>query len=198
VTAEWWGIPTLDPAMQAIGLVTPVIKWGTTRRGMPAGTFHFFADDYHWSRLWHDSSKLIDARPTVCVEPNFSTHAQMPRWEAFVGICKKRTLARMWQRAGIRILVDLDVEPCFRDLALLGVPRGWNAYATRIHRGVPFEVIEADHALAAEHAGRPDPFFVVFGGGQRIQVACRERGWPWVPEHRQVVEGRYQPYGTGT
>jgi hypothetical protein len=197
MTADGWGIPTLDLALQAAEIVPPVVKWGTIPRGMRAGTFHFYSDDYHWSRLWHDTQKLLDARPSVCVECNFSTHAEMPRAEALWGIFRKRTLARRWQQAGIKILVDLDVEPCFRDLALLGVPRGWNAYATRIHRGIPFSVVEEDHALAATHAGRPDPFFVVFGGGQKIQVACRERNWPWIPEHRQVVEGRFAPYGTG-
>jgi hypothetical protein len=197
VTAEDWGIPTLDPALQAAEIVAPVVKWGTIPRGLRAGTIHMYTTDYKFTRLWIDPAKFVAARPAVAVECNFSTHAGMPRAEALWGIYRKRALSRRWQEAGIRIVVDLDVEPCFRDLALLGVPRGWDAYATRIHRGIPFSVVEEDHALAVAHSGRPDPLFVVFGGGQRVQVACRDRGWPWVPEHRQVVEGRYPAYGTG-
>lgn len=196
MTAEWWGIPTLDLNRQATGIVTPVVKWGTTRRGEPAGTYHFYCDDYKYNRLWLDPGKVSGMTCWVAIEPNFSTHVGMSRAEVLWGIYRKRTLARLWQDDGVAILVDLDVEPCFRDLSLLGVPAGWNAYATRIHRGVPFSEIEADHAQATAHAGRPDPFFVVFGGGQKIQVACRDRGWPWIPEHRQVIDGRYSADGT--
>lgn len=198
ITAEGWDIPVLDLDCQATGIVTPVIKWATLKKGSPAGSIHFYETDYKFNRLWFNTSKLIAAMPSVCVECNFSTYATMPRAEALWNIYRKRTLARKWQDAGIAIIVDLNVEPCFRDLSLLGVPQGWNAYATRIHRGVPFSEIEADHAQAVERSGLADPFFVVFGGGQKIQVACRDRGWPWIPEHRQVVEGRYEPYGTGT
>lgn len=195
--ADSWGIPILDVARQAAGLAAPVVKWGTARRGGAAGTIHFYTDDYKFTRLWLDPSKVSGITCSVAVEVNFSTHANMSRAEALWAIFRKRTLARAWQAGGIRTVVDLNVEPKFRDLALLGVPAGWNAYATRVHRGVPFAVVEDDFAQAAAHAGRPDPFFVVFGGGQKVQVACRDRGWPWVPEHRKVVEGRWAAYGTG-
>lgn len=196
MTAEELGIPTLDLDRQAREVVFPVVKWGTAKRGENAGTYHYYSDDYKFSRLWLDPSRVSSLTCVVAVECNFSTYAGMPRAEALWGIYRKRTLARLWQDAGVAILVDLNVEPCFRDLSLLGVPRGWNAYATRIHRSVPFAEIEADFAQAVAHAGRPDPLFVVFGGGQRIEVACRQRGWPWIPEHRQVVAGRYTPHGT--
>jgi hypothetical protein len=196
--AAAWGIPTLDLARQATGFPAPVVKWGTVKRGTPAETVHFYADDYKFSRLWHEPAKLIAAQPIVAVEVNFSTHADMPRAEVLWGIYRKRTLSRAWQQAGIAIAVDLNVEPAFRDLALLGVPPGWAAYATRIHRGVPFGVVEADHAQAVAHAGVARPLFVVFGGGQKVACACRRRGWLWIPEHRQVVEGVAHAYGTGS
>lgn len=194
MTAEDWGVPTLDLDLQATEIATPVVKWATLKKGHQAGTIHFYEDDYKFTRLWYDSSKLIAAAPPVACECNFSTHAKMSRAEALWSIYRKRTLSRKWQEHGIRIIVDMNVDSRFRDLVLMGVPRGWNAYSVRVHRGCSFNVIDDDYAQAAELAGRPDPFFVVFGGGQKIQVACRDRGWPWIPEHRQVVEGRYPPY----
>jgi hypothetical protein len=194
MTAEGWGIPTIHPDRQAWGLPGPVRKWGSFKRGEHAPTIHFYCDDYRFTRLWFDPSRLVESLPLVVVEPNFSTYAGMSRAEVLWGIYRKRDLARDWQDCGIAILVDLNVDPAFRDLSLLGVPEGWNAYATRVHRGVPFAVVEADHAQAVEHSGRPDPFFVVFGGGHSARVACRDRGWPWIPEHRQVVEGRVEAW----
>lgn len=191
ITAEYLGIPTLDPALQATEIVYPVMKWGVVKRGVPgAGTIHLYTDDAKFSRLFYSSEKLIQAKPTVAVECNFSTHDAMPRAEAIHRIYKKRLLAAEWQAAGIRIIADLNVEPKFRDLSLLGVPLGWQAFATRIHRGVPFSVVEEDHAQAVAHSGKPDPLFIVFGGGQTVQVKCRERGLIWIPEHRDIVAGR--------
>lgn len=199
MTAEEWGIPTLDLAMQAERLVAPVTKWGTRRRDEPMpGTWHLFTDDYRFTHLWNAPQILPATGCVVTVEANFSTWEAMPRAEALHRIFRKRVLARMWQQEGVRIIVDLNVEPGFRDIALLGVPEGWNAYATRAHRGVPFSVIEEDFALAVHHSGRPDPFFVVFGGGYAsTKPECLKRGWQWVPEHRQVVEGKVAAYGQG-
>jgi hypothetical protein len=185
MTADAWGIPALDLEMQATALVEPVTKWGTGRvRDPMPGTFHFYTDDHKFTRNWmeHDlgrPSSLVAAGPAVAVECNFSTYAGMSRAEALWGIYRKRTLARAWQTAGVRIFVDLNVEPCFRDLALLGVPRGWAAYATKKHRGVDPAEVEAEHALAVAHAGPSDVLFVVFGGGEGMRRMCAERGWAW-------------------
>jgi hypothetical protein len=187
-TASEWEIPSLDFHRRATDLVDPVLKWGRRRRDTPAGTVHFYTDDYKFSRLWLDPTSLFATGCRVAIEVNFSTHAGMSRAEALWGIYRKRTLSRAWQAAGIDIVVDLNVDPKFRDLTLLGVPPGWDAYATRIHRSVPFGQVEADHAMAAAHAGRPDPSFVVFGGGQQVQRACAARDWPWIPEHWQLAE----------
>lgn len=197
--ASYWGIPTLDIGCQAESLVPPVTKWGTRRRTEPMpGTWNLYTADFKFTHLWVKPLLLPRTDCHAAVEANFSTWDDMPRAEAFWGIYRKRTLARIWQDNGVRIIVDLDVEPRFRDIALLGVPEGWNAYATRVHKGLPFSVIEEDHALAVRHSGRPDPFFVVFGGGYAsAKPECLRRGWHWVPEHRQVVEGKVAAYGQG-
>jgi len=190
-TADQLGIPELDPAMQARELVAPVTKWGTIARSAPmAGTYHFYTSDYKFSALLKHPMRLVDAGCSVAVEPNFSTWPGRPVAEVLADVCRKRAVAREWQRAGVRILVDLGVAPEFRALNLLGVPPGWSAYAVRCHAGVDWAVIEADHAAASAIAGGPPSPFVVFGGGKEAVDRCPAAGWIHVPEHRQVVEGR--------
>jgi len=185
------GIPTLDLAMQARDLVAPVTKWGTIARSAPmAGTYHFYAHDYKFSALLKHPMRLVDAGCSVAIEPNFSTWPGRPVAEVLADVCRKRALAREWQRAGVRVLVDLGVDPEFRGVNLLGIPPGWSAFSVRCHAGVDWAVIEADHAAAARVAGGPPALFVVHGGGRAAAARCREAGWAHVPEHRHVIDGR--------
>lgn len=189
MTAEEWGIPILDLAMQATEIVRPARKWGTTSRSARMeGTYFFYANDYIWHRLAFDPGQLPRTGCRCAVEPNFSTHEDLPRAKVLHDIQQKRWIARQWQKAGVRIFVDLNVEPCFRDLALLGVPYGWRAYATRKHRDVRLSELEADWRMAVKHADTEDVLFAVFGGGQRVKKMCGDRGWEWCPEHRDVVK----------
>jgi hypothetical protein len=131
----------------------------------------------------------------VAVEPNFSVCDETPAAEALWWAYNKRRIAYRWQELGVRVICDLNVGPRHREINLLGVPKGWTAYATRAHRGAPFEAIHDEFLLACEHAGTEEILFVVFGGGRkRIGQYCRHNGWPWVPEHRQVVQGLERPY----
>lgn len=91
--------------------------------------------------------------------------------------------------------MDLDVAPNYLDWALIGVPKGWRAYATRSHRLSQWTSIEDEYQVAVEHAGTSDILFAVFGGSKKIHELCRDRGWPHVPEHIEVVRGRAQPFG---
>jgi hypothetical protein len=193
-----WDVPDLDPALAATELALPVTKWGTRRRSDPMpGTWHFYTHDYKYLHLWRCPRLLTATGCRVVVEPNYSTYPEMSRAEALWGVFRKRVLARHWQLAGVRTVVDLDVEPRFRDLALLGVPDGWPSYATRVHRGMGLDVIEEDFDLACRHARGAPALFAVFGGGRKVKRACLRRGWEWCAEHRQVVQGIEAPYGQG-
>jgi hypothetical protein len=192
-----WDIPELDRALCADRLIPPVTKWGTRRRTDPMpGTWHLFANDYVFTHLikWPE---LLPATGCRCaVEPNFSVCDETPAAEALWWTYQKRRIARRWQELGVRIICDLNVGPRHREINLLGIPKGWTAYATRAHRGAPFEAIHDEFLLACERAGTEDILFAVFGGGRkRIGQYCRHNGWPWVPEHRQVVQGLEKAYG---
>lgn len=192
-------IPELDPALCADRLIPPVTKWGTRRRDAPMpGTYHCYGWDYTFTGLMKRADVLVRTGCRVAVEPNFSTHDDMPMYEILWWTGWKRRIARFWQDQGLRIVVDLNVGAKAWDANLIGVPRGWTAYAVRAHKGVPFEVLHDSFTAAAGHAGHEDLLFCVFGGGRRrVGRHSRANGWHWVPEHRQVVAGRERPYGGG-
>lgn len=130
----------------------------------------------------------------VAVEPNFSTTDDMPEAEIAWLTLLKRRIARAWQEAGVKIIVDLNVCKAAREINLIGVPRGWPSYATRAHRGVPFDALYDEWIIAVDRAGTEDILFCVVGGGRRIKRPTLANGWAWVPEHRQVVSGIEAPY----
>lgn len=183
--ADAWGVPRLDLALQAdeAALSALAVKWGTFKRGaaLPGCLLHFYTHDSKFSALLKDSSPVVAVQPLAVVEPNFSTSTQMPGALALYRIYQKRTLAAAWQRCGLRLLVDLNVDRRWFDLALLGVPDGWRAYANRATSTDLDHLVEA-HTLACERRGGDDLLYVVYGGGGRARQFCAGRGWHWLPE----------------
>ncbi len=183
-----WGVPVLDLSMAARSLDNPVVKWGVTgRKNRMRGTFHFYTDDYKFNALWADPTPVINSGCASAVEPNFSTGDQMPKAAALWGVFRKRWLARYWQSYGVRVFVDLNVWPHLADINMLGVPQGWNAYATRWLDKFGVGDVEAQWRMAQERAGMAAPLFVVFGGRAAAERACMDHGWVWVREHAAEV-----------
>ena len=182
-------IPTLLLEMQADFVDLPVKQWGTlpktAKRKLQGGTWHFYTDDYKFNALWSCPQKLLNTQCPTAIEPNFSTSDQMPVAVGLYHIYRKRWLARYWQENGVRILVDLNVSPKLYDYALLGVPTGWRAYATRGYTD-QIKSLEAEHALARNHAQSENIIFLVYGGRKQIRAWCQQNGAIWVPEHMSV------------
>lgn len=189
------GIPSLDLTRAAYNLPCPVLPYGAVALDRHTrGTKHFYVRDKAFSGVWDNPRRILQSDCSVAVEVNYSTQADFPPWQVLADIARKRTLARLWQSLGIRIIVDLNVEPAFRDLSLLGVPPGWSSYATRSHRGFGLDSLHADFAQGAARAslgGIPATgvFFVVFGGGRKVKAECEANGWTFVPERSHVVRG---------
>jgi hypothetical protein len=194
-----WDVPELDPALCAARLVPPVTKWGTRRRTDPMpGTWHAYCNDFHFTHLLKRPEMLPATGCVAAVELNLSVCDETPAAEALWHTYQKRRVVRIWQQMGVAIIVDLNVGPRHAALNLLGVPRGWTAYATRAHREYGFDAIHDEYLRAVDHAGTEAILFCVFGGGRRrIGNLCKANGWRWVPEHRQVVAGLERPYGEG-
>jgi Domain of unknown function (DUF4417) len=186
-----WSVPSLLPELQADQVPGPVTTWGTigARRPM-AGTWHFFTADRKFEPLWKRPHRVLYSRPAACVEPNFSTTDQTPFALNLWNTYRKRWIARYFQASGLRIFVDLNVDAAMnapsdaiggRRPNLLGVPCGWNAYASRAHGNNP-DALVSEWGVAREHSGRDHPLFLVVGGGKRVKALAAEHGWVWVPE----------------
>jgi len=194
-----WSVPSLLPELQADQVPAPVTTWGTigARRPMP-GTWHFYTCDRKFEPLWRRPHRVLYSRPSAVVEPNFSTTDQTPFAWGLWHVYRKRWLARYWQSQGLKVLVDLNGEAAFNRPHpaaggnrpnLLGVPRGWAAYASRAHADRPEALLE-EWGVAREHSERDHPLFLVVGGGRKVQSLAQEHGWVWVPEQ---VQQAHQP-----
>jgi hypothetical protein len=135
---------------------------------------------------------------STVVEPNFSLTDQTPLWHALGHIGRKRWMGRYWQAGGLKLLVDLNVDASLNQPIeelhgvrpnLLGVPLGWNGYASRAHGNRP-ETLEVEYSVAREWSGLDKPLFFVVGGGHRVKALARDNGWVWTPEQVEKNLGR--------
>jgi len=177
-----FGIPLLDANMQADNIPYPHLTYGfAARRKVMAGLWLFYTDDYRFEALWGEPHNLLYSAPKAAVECNFSVFNTTPKAVALYQIYRKRWLARYWQSKGVRIFVDLNVPDPHFHLNLLGVPKGWRAYATR---GYSHELrgMNEEYELACEHAGTRDLLYVCYGGGAKVKEHATKRGWFYIPE----------------
>lgn len=175
-TNNEWGVPVLDLSMQADAVDLPVNTYGAVgRKSKMQGTYHFYTDDNRFEGLWNDPTPIINAGCVNAVEPNYSTNAQMPPALVLFHTYRKRWLARYWQSKGVRIFVDLDVNPMFDAINLYGVPTGWKSYACYMRKS-DHEPDELLHFLdvAKERAGVDNILMLVIGGEKDVQKLCRE------------------------
>jgi hypothetical protein len=186
------GPPVLDPAMQAEAFPREWVRWGSVARTTFVGPnvgYHFYTGDDRFNALARRAWMVPASGCSVAVEPNYSTRPGMSECDVAAKVALKRSLARSWQAAGVRVVVDLNVDPAFRHLSLSGVPPGWRAYATRQHQGIAFSALEDDWRQAAAHAGTADVLFFVFGGWKKVRDLCAGRGWFWTPEDIHRARG---------
>jgi hypothetical protein len=167
------GIPDLDPDRQPDCVPLPVWGWGSTSRDREhRGTWHFFTDDFRWSRLLKDPSALVETGAAAAVEPNISVFDDTPKALAIASIYRKRWIARFWQLAGVRVFVDCNLPARILDSAeaRMGIPEGWRAFATRGYDR-RLEDLGAEYQFASSFGIRK-PVFLVIGGGAQVAAWC--------------------------
>lgn len=184
------GIPVLRLDRQATWPILPISTWGRLNRSWlrNAGTVHFYTDDRRFTSLISHPHLLSNLGVFYAVEPNFSLGDQLPLAVGLFWLYWKRWLARFWQDHGVGIYVDLSVSDQYREVNLLGVPRGWRSYAMRGYQGNNRDTLLAKYELAVEHAGTSDIYMFVYGGGSDVRDLAIEYGWVWVPEDAHLYE----------
>ena len=165
------------------GLLMPFAPWGANaRRRSHVGTIHFYVDDYRFNNIWLHPEKLIYTGCREVVEPNFSLFDTTPIAYGLQLLYKKRWIARWLQEFGINVWIDLHVSPKFRDLNKLGVPQGYNAFATRGVAECPHIILD-ELEVAKEISGSVTPNFLVYGGGAEVKEICRKHNLIYVEQY---------------
>lgn len=198
------GIADLIPSMEGDFLDYPLAYGSVRRAGDYRGrTIEFYVDDWrfnslgnavlygdHFWKLWERPDRVWKSGAPSFVEVNFSTSNAQPRWRALEQIGKKRYLSRYFQERGMRCWVDLNVAPRWWDENLLGIPLGWKAYATRVHKNDTLDSIADQASLAESQAGTDAIKFVVFGHRKEIEALCQRQGWIYVDEQTTTWQKR--------
>lgn len=174
-----YDIPVLRLDRQAGCLELPFAPYGTGRKNRQASTIHFYVDDYRFSAIWKNPAKIVAAQVKAVVEPNYSLFDTTPLAFGLQFIYQKRWLARWWQEQGIAVYVDLNVSGKFFDYNCLGIPGGWNAFATRGSHG-GLQLLEAKYEIARQISGLDVPNLIVYGGGEAVHEFCCRRSLLYV------------------
>ena len=166
-----YDIPCLRLDRQAGHLELPFVPYGAGRRNKRVATLHFYVDDYRFNALWKNPAKIFDNNPAAAVECNYSLFDTTPLAFGLQFIYQKRWMARYWQENGIRIYVDLNVSSKFFKYNRMGVPDGWNAFATRGSLG-GMDLLKAKFEQARQISGLDSPNLIVYGGGKEVHEFC--------------------------
>ena len=177
-----FGIPNLILARQGDFIDLPVRGWGQiARRSSMRGTWHFYVDDSKFAALWKHPEALMKTGAVTAVEPNYTTDDQMPIAVGLYRIYQKRWVARYWQECGTLVYADLYVSPKYDKYALMGIPKGWSAYATRAS-DKDIERLNQVVNMATEHANGNRVRMLVYGTGEKVRTLCGERDWVFVED----------------
>lgn len=182
-------IPTLRLDMQATHLQAPLVMWGAgPRTEKTDGTIGFYVDDYRFTAIWKHPEAVVNTGCKAIIEPNLSCYPQTPRALVLWNIWQKRWVARWWQDYGIQTIVDLNIADEWADDNLLGVPKGWRAYACR--------AISNDDSLderlqrAKTHAESDDVLFIVYGGEKSSAAWCKANNALYIPQYMNKMKDR--------
>lgn len=177
-----WEVPSLRLDIQPKGAEIPFVRYGEQRRTYDmrgCGTLHFYTDDYKFTAIYDHPERILQHHPANIVEPNYSLFNETPAAFGLQAVYKKRWIARAMQERGIGVFVDLNVAQKFIKLNLMGIPRGFNAFATRGYSD-RIHALEIEFSLARAISERDRPLFVCYGGGAKCREFCNKVGAVYV------------------
>lgn len=172
-SANEFDIPNLLIEEQAEkGLLLPFAPWGAdTRAKKGISTYHFYVEDYRFEAIWKDPTVVLKSGCEAIIEPNLSLFDTTPIAYGLQQIYKKRWISRFFQECGIKVYADLNVAQKFYQYNRLGLPDGYNAFATRGYADRQ-EYLKTEIQIAREISGKDNPNMLVYGGGERIKEIC--------------------------
>lgn len=165
-------IPNLLLEMQAGHVELPLAAFGSGKRYKDGTvTLHFYVDDYRFNSVWKNPAKIQTSTLRAIVEPNTSLFDTTPIAFGLHQIYKKRWIARFLQERGVYVYADLNVSSKFYDYNRMGIPDGYNAFATRGYSD-RLKQLEDELRIAQEISGFDIPNMFVYGGGAKVQDFC--------------------------
>ncbi len=166
----------------ANGLLCPFSAWGAdTRQKKGIATYHFYVEDYRFEAIWKNPIQVIDSGVSAIVEPNLSLFDTTPIAYGLQQIYKKRWIARYYQECGIKVYADLNVARKFQEYNRMGIPKGYNAFATRGYAD-RVEYLKEEIQIAREISGKDNPNMIVYGGGEKIKELCKQNNVLYVEQ----------------
>ncbi len=167
------------------GLLLPFAAWGAdSRLRKDIATYCFYVEDYRFEAIWKDPTIVINSGCAAVVEPNLSLFDTTPIAFGLQQIYKKRWIARYYQECGIKVYADLNVARKFQKYNMLGIPKGYNAFATRGYTD-RIEYLLEEIEVAKQISGLERPNMIVYGGGAKIESIAKENGLIYVEQFMQ-------------
>ena len=167
------------------GLLLPFAAWGAdSRLRKDIATYCFYVEDYRFEAIWKDPTIVINSGCAAVVEPNLSLFDTTPIAFGLQQIYKKRWIARYYQECGIKVYADLNVARKFQKYNMLGIPKGYNAFATRGYTD-RIEYLLEEIEVARQISGLQKPNMIVYGGGAKIESIAKENGLIYVEQFMQ-------------
>ena len=167
------------------GLLLPFAAWGAdSRLRKDIATYCFYVEDYRFEAIWKDPTIVINSGCAAVVEPNLSLFDTTPIAFGLQQIYKKRWIARYYQECGIKVYADLNVARKFQKYNMLGIPKGYNAFATRGYTD-RIEYLLEEIEVARQISGLERPNMIVYGGGAKIESIAKENGLIYVEQFMQ-------------
>lgn len=190
-----YDIPCLREDRQpGSGLLLPFAGWGAdTRAKKGISTYHFYVEDCRFTALWKDPAAVLRSGCSCLVEPNLSLFDTTPVAYGLQLVYMKRWIARFWQECGALVYADLNVSRKFYEYNKLGIPQGYNAFATRGYADRE-EYLKQEIGIARQISGLDRPNMIVYGGGGKIHEICLQNNVLYV---EQFMANRVKPKKKG-
>lgn len=179
-------IPLLLKEQQpSSGVVLPFAAWGAdSRQRKDIATYCFYVEDYRFEAIWKNPLVVLEGSVQAIVEPNLSLFDTTPIAYGLQQIYKKRWIARYYQECGIKVYADLNVAKKFYKYNTMGIPKGYNAFATRGYAD-RLEYLKEEIEIAREISGLETPNMIIYGGGGTVEQIAKDNGLTYIEQFMQ-------------